>query len=522
MPEHIFPKDELIQRFDSILGSTLEEIDDRGLFLHMQDLHLQKGIVGTLIEQCVLGYEPDARQEADLIVVDGDNQIRTELKSTGIVIVHEPNDHFVAKEPMSITAVGIYDIVDQEFWTSHFWDKLGHMLLVFYHYTADHPVPPYDYRSFPIKGYKFHEFSSDEIEGLKQDWENVKALVERIISHHPGPHNRAWKDAVKQEYIDTHGELRRVLSYIDLAPRFPPRFRLKKSIISSLIGQHFGYQMEQLPGRYTAISDIDAKCRELTRLYSGKTIGELARQFGIPLMTEKGRDKKGIAERIVIAMFGGISNKLNKIELFSRFNLIAKTIAVTPAGGRTEDMKLFQIDFEEWTRTDAVGEDGDHYPIVFEDSELYSYFINNELLCIMFEEPECTRTSRTGQTIFGSNALSANRFIGFKRLVFSDAFIDGPVRSLWEDTRDKIMNGTLIDVIQKDKDGTPLTIGSGEISSAPNFMKSSENTVFIRGSGINSSLRYKTECVNNIRMLPQYVWLKGTAVVRELRETPAI
>ena len=76
----------------------------------MQDFNLQKGVVGTLIEQCVLGYAPDSKQEADLVVVDGSEQVKTELKSTGMVISSEPSDHYVAKEPMSITAVGIYDI----------------------------------------------------------------------------------------------------------------------------------------------------------------------------------------------------------------------------------------------------------------------------------------------------------------------------------------------------------------------------------------------------------------------------
>lgn len=32
----------------------------------------------------------------------------------------------------------------------------------------------------------------------------------------------------------------------------------------------------------------------------------------------------------------------------------------------------------------------------------------------------------------------------------------------------------------------------------------------------------KTECVNGIRMLPQYVWIKGLSVVEELKKTPEI
>ena len=515
MPEHIYSKTDLINRFDAILGKTLEEIDNKGIFARVQEFNLQKGVAGSLIEQCVLDYNPDSKQEADLVVVDGERQVKTELKSTGMVLESNPKKHFVAKEPMSITAVGVYDIAEQEFWTSHFWNKLEHMLLVYYLYAADHPVTPYEYRLFPIKGYEFHEFNEAETEALKQDWEYVRALAARVVSHHPGPKNKEWKAAVKQEYIDVHGELRRVLSYIDLAPKFPPRFRLKKPIVSSLIAKHFGYQLEQLPGRYTVITDIDKKCRELTNLYGGKTIGQLASYFGLPC-----GENKSICEKIAVAMFGGKSKKLNQIELFSRFGLIGKSITMTPAGGRTEDMKLFHIDFNEMVRTEVV-EDERARPIQFEDSELYAYFADHEFLCIVYEEPpkEYIINERTGKREETKHPLGMNKFVGFKRLVFSDEFIDTTVRKLWDDIRDKVMNGTLEDVPIM-CGGEVKVLSSGVISSAPNFMKSSENTVFVRGSG--SDAAHKTECVNGIRMLAQYVWIKGSAVIDELKNTPEL
>lgn len=517
MPEHIYEKKELIRRFDTILNKTLEEIDNKGFFAHIKGFDRQKGTVGSLIEQCVLGYDPDTKQEADLVVVDGKQRVKTELKSTGMVMSTSPADHYVAKEPMSITAVGIYDIAEQTFETSHFWNKLEHMLLVYYLYTADRPVPPYEYRAFPVKGYEFHEFDATEIETLRQDWGYVRALAEQIVSHHPGPKTKAWKEAVKQEYIDVHGTLRSVLSYIDLAPKFPPRFRLKKPVVSTMIARHFGYHLEQLPGRYTVVSDIDRKCKELTELYKGRTVGELAREFGVALASDKGVDKKGIAEEIIIAMFGGNSKKLNQIELFSRFGLIAKSIVMTATGGKTEDMKLFHIDFAELSQTEFM-EEGTARPFTFEDSELYTYFADHEFLCILFEEPDKQwRVGDDGDVL--PVPLACNRFIGFKRLVFSDDFIDTAVRKLWEDTRTKVLEHTLIDVVKRYKDGSPVRNRSGEVSSAPNFLKSSENDVFIRGSGKNSSMCYKTETVNGIRMLPQYVWIRGAAVLKELETT---
>lgn len=521
VPDHVYNKSDLIRLFEASRGKTFEMIDNKGMFDHVRDFPLQKGIAGAVVEQCILGYAPDSKQEADLIVVDGKEETKTELKTTGMLIELKPERHYVAKEPMSITAVGVYDIAEQEFLTSHFWDKLEHMLIVYYHYAANHAVTAYEYKDFPLVGYEFHEFSEDDVEILKNDWEHVRKLCEDVINRFPGPRDAKWKADVKQEYIDVHGQLRRVLSYIDLAPKFPPRFRLKKPTVSAIIANHFGYNLEQLPGRYTAISDIDRKCKELTQKYRGRTIASLAREFNIPY--SRSTENKAITERIAVAMFGGTASKLNQIELFEKFGLIAKSVVVTSTGGRTEDMKLFRVDFNEITREVVAEDDGTIRPYVFEDSDLYTYFADHEFLCIVFEEAKSRVEERApGMFVEIPHKLGDNKFLGFQRLVFSDVFIDQTVRPVWDDTRSKVLNKTLEDVVQRKQDGTPVINRTGEISSAPNFIKSRDNAVFLRGSGIDSSSRHKTECVNGIKMLPQYVWIKGTSIVGQIDITANI
>ena len=518
--EHIYDKNDLIQRFDNILNKTLEEVDDRDMFNHVRDkdFKLQKGIAGAVIEQCVLGYEPDTKQEADLVVIDNGKRVDIELKVTGMRISENGGSHYVAKEPMSITAVGIYDLAEQTFYDSHFWNKLENMLIVYYHYLSDNAVTPYEYKDFPIKGYEFHKFDEDDVRTLKHDWYYVHDLVSNIVEHHPGEKTKEWKEAVKQEYIDRHGALRRFLSYVDLAPKFPPRFRLKKPTVNSIIAKHFNYDLEQLPGKYTTISDIDVKCKELTEKYFGHTIGELADMFDVPRLSSKGTENKGITEQIVVKMFGGNSKKLNQIELFQRFGLIAKSIAITPSGGRTEDMKLYHIDFKEMMQTTYTEEDGIEREFTFEDSELYQYFADHEFLCILFKEPakEYYRDKVTGRRKETKHPLAMNVFQGFYRLCFTEKFINTAVRTAWNDTRDKIINNKLVDVIQTLRDGSFVRLKNGEISSAPNFIKSAQNTVFIRGGANDSSMVNKTECVNGIKMIPQFIWIKGSAVCEEI------
>lgn len=211
---HEYSKEDLIHRFDGILDKTLGEIDDLEIFQNVQKFDLQKGVAGTIIEQCVLRYPPDQEQRPDLIIIDGEKRIPTELKSTGIRTSKKGKEHFVAKEPMSITAVGVYDLANQTFYHSHFWEKIQHLLIVYYLYSAKKAVPAAEYASFPIKGYEFHEFNHDDELTLKSDWEHVRRLCESIVNDYPGPITREWKAAVKEDYIARHSALRRFLTYL--------------------------------------------------------------------------------------------------------------------------------------------------------------------------------------------------------------------------------------------------------------------------------------------------------------------
>ncbi|MBP3224682.1 MAG: hypothetical protein J6M14_05170, partial [Campylobacter sp.] len=146
----------------------------------------------------------------------------------------------------------------------------------------------------------------------------------------------------------------------------------------------------------------------------------------------------------------------------------------------------------------------------FEDSQIYNYFANNEFLYIIFEEPKKAKNQKY--------ELFENKFIGFERIVFSNDFIYNIVYKAWKDTKDKITNKTLLDMPNFDKNGKPKILGDGSKSCAPNFIKSSQNEVFIRGGGINSHLKNKTEVVNNIKILPQFVWIKGSYIANEIQK----
>lgn len=125
---HPYRKKELYQRLKAYLGMTLGEADSNNVFDRTIKHPKITGIAGDVVEQSILGYPSDSDQRPDLIV-DG---VPTELKVTGLKRSKSNPDVFEAKEPMSITAVSPNKIVYEDFYTSHFWKKLEHMLIVYY------------------------------------------------------------------------------------------------------------------------------------------------------------------------------------------------------------------------------------------------------------------------------------------------------------------------------------------------------------------------------------------------------
>jgi len=478
---HHYRKQELITIFNSVIDKTLGEVDVNHVFDKTITHPKITGIAGDVIEQSVLGYPADNSQKPDLVVDD----VNTELKVTGLKIKNEnKKEYFVAKEPMSITAVSPKAIVHECFPESAFYHKIAHMLIVYYLYDSKTTVLAADYARFPIKDYDFHDFSEDEMHGLERDWQIVRNFIADI---------QADYDVPEEQYPRISSELRPKLTYIDTAPKWPhsPRFRLKRAFVTTLVREHFGDRLSALPEHYASIDDIDSKLDAIRQMHYNERMDEACQSLGIPITSSPA---KQLAQQVVVRWFGGNAKRFQDVEIFAKMGLTPKTITLSSKGGRTEDMKLFDVDFEEWSDPD----------IAFEDSTLYDYFANRQFLFIILQEPS------------SDASLYENRFKGFIRYNFTDEQIEHHVRPVWDEVRRLIFTNTLTDVVKTDKHGRPMTNKKGNIISAPNFPKSKDYDIFLRGSGTDSDDKPVT--VNGISMYRQQVWMKGKWIVDVVKD----
>lgn len=271
MALHKFTRIELEDILKNVVNKTLGEVDINNVFERTISNPKITGIAGDVIEQSVLGYPPDSKKEADLLV-DG---VPIELKTTGIREPKKDNGFiYEAKEPMSITAVSPNSIVNEEFESSSFWHKLERLLLVYYHYDSPVTVKAADYANFLIKGYHFHEFSSEERKILENDWLIVRDFIRDLQRNYDDP---------KAEYPRISSELRKQLMLIDTAPKWPnpPRFRLKRPAVTTLVQKHFGMELELLNETYSSFKELDAKLHTLNIKHKGKTVRELIEALNI-------------------------------------------------------------------------------------------------------------------------------------------------------------------------------------------------------------------------------------------------
>lgn len=389
-----------------------------------------------------------------------------------------------AKEPVSITAVQPETIVDEEFETSAFLEKCQHLLFVYYEYLHKCSCTA-DYGDFPLKGYDFHDLSPAEVDILRSDWEKVRDFIREAQEREEDPTVR---------YPELSSTLnRRELSAIDTSPKWPsrPRFRLKRSFVSTWVRGLFGERLEIIPEPVSDIDALDARCGALRERYGGMTVAELSDHFnlGAAPMT------KSVVERICVRMFGGDARKMSAIECVSRLSVELHSVVLTPRGGRTEDFKInHTIDFDEVSDTS----------VEFEQSSFYASFADSQFLIMLFQETE-------------EASLADARFLGFKRIVIPDDMLEGAVRRCWDRMRHLILSGELEDIVELDSSGWPrVNPRSGTIKSAPNWPKASEGDVFPRGSGRDS--RDKTTVVNGIAMYRQNAWIRGVRMVEEMEK----
>ncbi|MED3354378.1 MutH/Sau3AI family endonuclease [Bacillus thuringiensis] len=482
---HIFTKKEILKMFDAIVDKTLGEIDKNKVFEYKSK---NKGVAGHVIEKSVLGYPLDSKPRPD-IVVDG---INIEVKTTGLKLPEElrkdignrtltakEKKKLIPKERMSVTGVFLKDadITEEEFDESHLWSKLEHLLFVYYFYNSKDKVSTEGYKKFFVQGYHFYDMTPVDKERIKNDWNIVRDFINMQKKDNPNNPEKGYPQISR---------LTENMMVMDTAPKWPkkPRFRLKETFLKEIIHQHFDKNPHVIDNNVTSFTEFDNILHTFSKQYKGKSLEEIMIDMNLNV-----KNNKGIIERVMAKYFGSDEAKLKNVGLFKKVGIIPKSITLTVDGKRTEDTKFSSVNFDNWTNASD-----------FEDSDIFSYFSDHNFVFMIFEE------------VYKDSPLMENKFVGFKRLIFDEEFINSEIKKLWKRTKKLVKDKKLEEKVERYKYTNEIIYNNnGTPKTSLNFPKAAEGKAFLRGTGSNSSR--KPQKVNGIKMYKQYFWLRGDFMV---------
>lgn len=484
-----FKRAELYALLTPIVNKTFKDIDSHELFekLNAPNANLNKGVFGNVIEQSVLGMAPNPKAVPDITVDYTDTNeafrgvIKTEIKTTGMV--KNTKNKLVPKERVSVTAVSIGNIEDETWDTSHYREKISHILWIFYLYefngSRKNKFSPYEQRKFRILNFGFQHLTDDPTEMLKfkHDWTVIHDYL--VLHRNDADRETNW-------YPMLHQNTKAQLIYTDIAPRYPnrPRLAFKNSYVATVYDILFkSSKYDKLNFSFTSMDELNERLHDIASRYAGKTVQMICDSFGI-----KVAEKKNFVEPMIIRMFDSDFKKLNKIDVFCKAGIILKTFTFSNKGRRTEDTKLFPMNVKEFSDKD----------ISYYDTEYYDFFNNKRALYIIFQEESNEQPN------------AQHKFLGFKWYDYTD--VQDDCKRCWGVIRDRIINKTLKNETSRMRNGKPIY--------APNFPKSSEMNIFVRGT--STADIGKNWNINGVKMYKQDIWIKGTYLAEKLREIPYI
>ena len=388
--------DSIFRYASNIKGKTLLTIlQEAGLteedIAWVRSKESDKGLPGKIVESSYFGYELNSRQEADFSTVGA------ELKTTA-ADYDKTSNRYKSGETISVTQIDFRGPVEPNFFTSHLYDKLKMLIVIFYHRDKT-LTSKLLYKM--LFANLFHP-SEKDLAIIKSDYQEI---IQKIKSGQA--HTLSRSDGT---YLSTAPKARRstnqITPYYGGEQIVKRSYTLRKEYINVILGNYYS---SPSPEEHL-ITDI----RELERmsfaqiiqnrfeLYIGWDIWDIAKELNrnaeqtrndqgfsyIPI----GVRKKNTLSVITARMLGLMSLKS---EEFTKSGIIVKTIFFNRNGTNKEKFRLGDVDFIEIYNTPEshieieTNDDGNEEEIVhigWENSELYAQLDSIKYLLVVFQE----------------------------------------------------------------------------------------------------------------------------------------
>jgi len=305
----------ILERASSLIGRSFEDISNLSQHFQGEVNNKNKGSAGNFIEQHWFGIKNNSSPNPDF------ESSGIELKVCPLIARKTKGS--VVKENTKACSINFFELISEEWETSHFKSKMKKVLFIFYKHNSE------SFSSQKVLDVALWNLCNDE-GVIKIDWTKARDMVregrahELSMSNHKvmGP-NTSGTGKMRPQPVTTYQATAKERS-----------FMLKRGFVNQF------WQSLKHPEKYESIYDtlnlavndnFEFELLKRVNKYKGKTIKEVASflKFNIP-------KSKGAAS-IVLRKAIGFNKESSRIKEFEQLGIGVKTIPV-----REDDLQPFE------------------------------------------------------------------------------------------------------------------------------------------------------------------------------------
>lgn len=420
----------------------------------VSEVKRNKGNLGQIIEERFFHYACNNEARPDF------HEAGVELKVTPYKI--GANGKLSAKERLILTMIDYFSVVNEEFETSHMWNKARLILLIYYLYEKEVPIN-LDYR---IDYAKLFTPPEQDIKIIKHDFEVIVEKIRAGKAHELSEGDTMYLGAATKA---STSQDRRMQPFSD-EPAKPRAFSFKNSYMTYVLNTYI------VPGKDTYEPIIQSETTDSFEDYvvqridkhSGESVSELCNMFEINVE----KKPKNLEALLAYRMLG---IKGNHAEEFEKANIVVKAIRIGKNNEIKESMSFPTFKFKELIEEE------------WEDSTFGNYLRETRFLFVVYK--------------FDENDVLRLRGCQFWNIPYAD--LEEDVRTVWERTKTVLQEGlqvTLVNGVHRN-----------------NFPKATENRVsHVRPHAQNANDTY--ELPDGRQFPKQCFWLNNTYILSQLEE----
>ncbi len=386
--------------FYDVLKDKVEvnnEIADDNEFAYYYENKKRKGGLGDFIEECYFNYKCNNESKPDF------EKAGVELKVTPYKI--NRNKSISAKERLIITMIDYIKVVNEKFEESHMWAKGKLILLIYYLYKQEIT----NRLRYSIDYVKLFTPPEQDLAIIKHDFEVIVNKIRAGKAHELSESDTLYLGAAPKA---ASSKDRRAQPFNEELA-MPRAFAYKNSYMTYVLNNYIVPGVttyESIIKEHTELSFEDYVVNKLNG-YNNYSVDELCDVFNLNYK----RKPKNLESMLVYRILG---IRGNQAEEFIKANVVIKTIRIKSNNKIKESMSFPTFKFKEIIKED------------WENSTFGNYLSETRFLLVVFKYDE--------------NQVLRLKGCQFWNIPYKDL---KEVQSVWEKTKNIIMNGIEIKVV---------------------------------------------------------------------------